>query len=75
MARNTPESVQQRRIKVVTDRCTPEPMKAAKRVGWAGKRNTSPWMSFHPDSSSTMSSSSISMYLPSHRWVDEWMGK
>jgi len=47
---------------VVQQSCPPDPTRAENRLVQCGKRNTSPWMSFHPLSSSPISSSSTSMY-------------
>ena len=43
---------------VITNRCAPAPTMAVKRDSDTGGRNTSPWISFHPVSSSPASSSS-----------------
>lgn len=41
---------------VMTKSCAPEPRKIERSMGLPGGRNTSPWMSFHPESSCTSSS-------------------
>jgi hypothetical protein len=44
-----PVNANPRRRKVARMSCTPVPTAAQKRTGFSGKRNTSPWISFHPD--------------------------
>mmetsp|Transcript_27991 Transcript_27991/g.94268 ORF Transcript_27991/g.94268 Transcript_27991/m.94268 type:complete len:206 (+) Transcript_27991:803-1420(+) len=59
---NTPEMAQSSSAKVTKKSWAPAPTKAARRLTWSGNRKTSPLMSFHPVSSSPISSSSTSMY-------------
>ena len=48
---------------VIAKSCVPTPMTAQKRLVNRGKRNTSPWMYFHPVSSASSAISSSFVYL------------
>mmetsp|Transcript_8114 Transcript_8114/g.14831 ORF Transcript_8114/g.14831 Transcript_8114/m.14831 type:complete len:210 (-) Transcript_8114:513-1142(-) len=58
----SPERAKPRRKRVAKMSWVPVPTAAQKSDEFSGKRNTSPWISFQPDSSSSNVSSSNSMY-------------
>mmetsp|Transcript_6274 Transcript_6274/g.9516 ORF Transcript_6274/g.9516 Transcript_6274/m.9516 type:complete len:205 (+) Transcript_6274:703-1317(+) len=61
VALKTPSRAQASSRVTVAISCTPAPIRAENRLEFTGIRNTSPWISFQPVSSSPMSSSSMSM--------------